>query len=553
MSRTQADMRKRLGLTAPVYKQLVKTVQNSLNAEANKAGSRRDPLGRVVFSYPNEFNFDDAFQICFKTLRSANVTEPLFSCMNDKPVRLSKSKQTGRISFEEITARSTWSELNKRITFVRTGEKGDGVRSQVPIEVANYVWEQAYDHLPQAPEIIYTPVYTSDGSLIFEPGWYPELDLLMADTGFEVEPPPVEPTAADVERAVRWLKEELLGDFPFYDRTLEGEKRREPSEANALAMLITPFMRRMINGCTPVFFVAKPMPATGGTLLGKLPMFLFDGAESAPMRYSQSEEEMQKSLLSSIIETRSHLFFDDVREFNNRALLQSITSEHIGGRLLGATKNVERPNRFNWVGTGNNPLTGPEMERRICWINLNAETDKMQERVFRHKNYTDWLKTNRAVAVNAILTLIQHWIACGKPKFSERKLVSFEDWAAKVGGVLQCAAITGFLDNRRDGGTDMDESAIRQFVKEWLRKYGVGKTVLPSELFNHATDMALDVLEGNNDDQKKSRFQKRLISLDGRTFRFDDIPYMVCRTLDEERNPAYVIRRLDAEGAKKAA
>jgi hypothetical protein len=280
----------------------------------------KDPKGRMVFSFSGEFNFDEAFDICFKALLKTNRddAQPTFSCVQDKPVRLSRNPKTGRISFDELSNRTLWSELNRRITFVRRNDEGEGPRLAVAKEVGDHVYEQAYTELPQSPEIIYTPLFTHEGHLIIQPGYYADLNILMANTGFQIDVP-VAPTAADVEAAVALLKHELLIDFPFLDYDLSGQERREPSEANALAMLLTPFMRRMINGCTPVFFVAKPTPGTGGTLLGKLPMLIFDGAESAPMRYTQNEEEMQKALLAAIMETRSHLFFDDVRDFNNRS------------------------------------------------------------------------------------------------------------------------------------------------------------------------------------------------------------------------------------------
>jgi hypothetical protein len=283
-----------------------------------------------------------------------------------------------------------------------------------------------------------------------------------------------------------------------------------------------------------VFFVAKPVPGTGGTLLGKLPMLVFDGAESAPMRYTQNEEEMQKALLAAIMETRSHLFFDDVKDFNNRSLLQSITAQEIGGRMLGVSRNVSRPNLFNWIGTGNNPIVGSEMERRICWIRLNAKTADIQSRVYHHPDLPGWVSENRSKIICAILTMIQYWIDVGCPEFTERSRASFEDWARKAGGVLMACGVEGFLDNRRSAGADMDETANRQFIGQWLKKFAFEKT-LPAKLFEYAVGMELDIVEGNNDDQKKQRFPKRLHTLDGRAFTVDGADYMVMTTFDDEQ------------------
>ncbi len=532
--RAEADIKKKVGLTQANLTRILKSMRAKINQESNQNGDIKDPKGRSVFSFQGEFHFDEAFDMCFESLKRTNRAngEPTFSCVQDKPVRLSRDALTGRISFEELTNRTLWSELNNRVTFVRRNDNNDGSRAPVPREVADHVYEQLYTEVTQSPEVIYTPLFTATGDLIVQPGYYEELNILMANTGFEVEVP-IQPTADEVEEAVRFLTQELLVDFPFLDYDTDGIERREPSEANALAMLITPFMRRMIKGVTPVFFVAKPTPGTGGTMLGRLPMLIFDGEDSAPMRYSQNEEEMQKALLAAIIETRSHLFFDDVKEFNNRVLLQSLTSTKIAGRVLGSTRNVSRPNMFGWTATGNNPFIGAEMDRRICWIRLNRKAADIQTINYTHKDFPGWIAENRAKIVNCILTLIQYWIDIDCPLFTERKLVTFEDWGAKVGGVLQAAGIEGFLNNRRFSGGDMDETANKAFIREWLNRFGF-ESVSITNLFQHAIDLGLDIIDGNNDDQKKSRFPKRLHTLDGRVFLVEGVEYMVKTSFNSE-------------------
>ena len=543
--RAEAALKKILKINQTTLNKLFKEVQTDLLKERNDDPlDTPDPKGRRVFLYQGEYHFDEAADACFGVLKQANLNraEPVYSCVQDRPVRLSRDK-AGRVNFEELTSRSLWAELNSEITFVRRHENSDGARAAVPKEVGEFVYEQAYATLPQAPEIIYTPIFTRDGSLVVQPGYYEELGLLMPDTGFEFDVP-YNPTEDEAYAAMDFLRYELLCDFPFLDFDVEGNERREPSEANALAMIITPFMRRMINGCTPVFFIAKPTPGTGGTLLGRVPMLIFDGADSAPMRYTQNEEEMQKGLLAAIIETRSHLFFDDVKDFNNRSLLQSITALEIGGRLLGSTRNLKRPNVFNWVATGNNPLIGSEMERRLCWVRLNRKVADIQSIKFTHDDLPGWIAQNRSKIVSAILTVIQYWIDCGQPMFMDRKRVSFEDWSRKVGGVLQVCGVEGFLDNKIISSADIDESATKDFVKAWLKKFAFQKATV-GQLFTYATDMGLDVIEGNNDDQKKSRFPKRLRTMEGRVFPIDGVDYMVLTSLDNDQNLVYMLTALE--------
>lgn len=261
------------------------------------------------------------------------------------------------------------------------------------------------------------------------------------------------------------------------------------------------------------------------------------------MRYTQNEEEMQKALLASILEARSHIFYDDVKEFNSRSLLQSLTAKTIGGRLLGSTRTVERPNRFSWVATGNNPIVGSEMDRRTCWIRLNARTSDIQQRIYRHPNFERFLLDNREISVMNILVLIENWILKGMPLFKERKRASFEDWSEKVGGVLMCAGIEGFLDNRRTLGSDQEDTANRKFIREWVSRFQT-EMVSSSRLLEHASSIDSDILEGNNDDQKKQRFHKRMHSLVDQAFAIDKIEWVVTMEVDQDGGLAYSLRRL---------
>lgn len=561
MARARERVCKQTGLKISALNKTFKLIEAEVAREENEGKGIKDPHGRIVFSFQGEPHFDEAYDVCFRTLKQENrkAQKPVFCCVQDQVVRLTED-MAGKVTFQDLTARSMWAELNDRCTFIRLTDSGAaGPRAQVPTDVASQVFEQAYKRLPQAPEIIYTPLFVKSEKfgveVVSKAGWYEDLDLLMADTDFRVPEVYADPTPEEVQDALWLLADEVLGDFPFLDHDLNDQERREPSLANALAMIITPFMRRLIEGCTPVFFITKPTPGTGGTLLGQVPIVLCDGEEPAPEPYTQNEEEMRKALLASIMETRSHLFYDDVRDFNNRVLLQSITARHIGGRLLGATKTVQRPNRFNWIATGNNPNVQNEMERRVVWIRLNAKTNDIQNRKFRHPDYMQWLKRERSAVVHAILTLIQNWVSLGMPKFVERKRASFEDWSEKVGGVLMSADVDdefglfdGFLNNRRALGADSDEAAVRAFVRAWHDRWGQ-QHITPAEMFAHALDNDMDICDGNNDDQKKSRFYRRLPLLDGRTFKLHDQDFMVRMGSNSDQDTTYFLEPLVMEEA----
>lgn len=550
----------RLEAKMPRIRTAFKRVRTKRNSEAQKHGKVRDKNGRLIFPYQNEFNFDEAFDICIKGLMEKNndMQEPHFCCIDNEPVRMMHRNEEGKsaIRFDFISAQTLWSELCTLVTFVRRTEQGDGARAQVPKEVASHAYEQAHHRLPQAPEVIYTPVFLSDGKLVVTPKYHYDaenpdyLNILMVDNGLNLPEVPIDPSADDVAEAVNWLRVELFNEFPFLDFDSEGNERREVSEANAFAMILTPFMRRMISGRTPVFFITKPQPGTGGTLLGQMSMWLFDGHPGTATRYSQNEEEMQKGLIAAVQERQSHLFFDNVRDFNNRELLSAITQANISGRLLGSSKNISVPNKFNWIATGNNAVILDEMRRRTVYIRMNAKMPDVGSRKFRHPDvsgmgFESFLIANRGIAIKHILTMIQYWINIGRPNFTARRRASFEDWSAKVGGVLQACGIEGFLDNFAAITTDLDEAANRQFIKEYFKKFGANEPQKANRLFDWALDNAMDILSGNNEDQKRSRFIKRdLISLDGRTYAIGTDSYMFQQTMDDEQNIGFQLVKI---------
>lgn len=527
-------MAKRIGEKPTVVKDTLKLAERSVKDKKGKKTATVNNDGRVPFEYKVEFHFDDACDVCSNALLAKNKRDalPTFSQMDGSAVRL--NIRDGRAEFIEMDQTVLWSELNKLVTFVRLNNgDGEDTRQSVDRNVAAHIYAQAYASMPPAPEVLYTPIYLADGSLLLTEGYHARpdkhLNVLLMLNGLMIPDVPENPSPAQMKASLNWIRNELLSDFPFCDTNLKGEESPEPSEANALAMLITPFMRRMIEGPTPVFAITKPSPGTGATLLASLPMMLFDGleGEGASIHYTPKEDEMEKKLVAAIMETRSHLFFDDVKDFNNRVLLRALTSERIGGRLLGSSKNVFVPNRFNWIITGINPKIGGEMHRRTCWIRLNAKTPNTAERTYRHPdtsglNFPAFVRQNRGLAIHHLLTLVEYWQSMGLQEFTERRLASFEDWSAKVGGVLMACGIEGFLDTRAPVILDPEKAAEDEFLSDAFRLRGVGAAMSATDLYNWADGAGLGIITGRSPEEKRSKFNETLRTLEGRTFKAGD-------------------------------
>ena len=519
---------------------------------------RRDKDGSVRFRYSapaSAYDLLDALKVVRMVTLEQNLDAlkrpwPNYTARLESLVRLNDSD--GEIQFVPLKADQFRGRLNKRLTFQAISEDtGDGPRKAVPKEVVETFYHTADDDLPPTPDYHRAPFYTSDGKLILEDGWHMDVNVLLHSNRLDVGDVPEVPTEEQVTHALRLLRTDVLGEFPFLDRDEAGVERREASEANALAYIITPFVRLMIRGVVPIFFFAKPAPGTGATLLANCGQMIADGDVAEPMAYNHSEEEARKALVSALLENRRFLFYDDVKEFNNRVIKQSVTSRKVGGRILGLSANVMKTNTYIWCATGNNPPMDNEMERRICWIWLNARIADIQNRKFSRPDLLEWVQEHRGKIVNAILTLVQHWIATGSPLFKTRGLQGFGPWAEVVGGIIDCAwPEHAFLDNRRRAVADPDFAAMRQFVVALWAKYGLNAT-LSTDVVVWATGLAgdgLDILAGRPDHQWKSQILNRLMAADGQTFQVGDDALMIRGTTIKDA-PGYELVKVVPDGA----
>ena len=86
-------------------------------------------------------------------------------------------------------------------------------------------------------------------------------------------PVPVRPTKAETQTAVSLLLEHYLGDFPFEDAA---------SKAHTLAAILSPLVRRMVHGPTPLFLVSASGPGVGKSLLLSAISLVAGGTPAVP-------------------------------------------------------------------------------------------------------------------------------------------------------------------------------------------------------------------------------------------------------------------------------
>lgn len=369
--------------------------------------------------------------------------------------------------------------------------------------------------LPPLTRIVEAPIFAPDGTLQLLPGYHPASRTYYATApGFRVPAIPEHPTDVDIIRARRLLLEELLGDFPFV-----GDAER----AHAIALLLLPFVRDLMDGATPLHLIEKPAPGTGASLLADVLTFPALGRPLPTLTEGRDEEEWRKRVTAKLRGGPAVVLIDNLRRrLESGALSGAITATTWEDRIMGLSEMARVPVRCAWAATGNNPALSAEIARRTIRVRLDAKVDRPWLRDgFRHPDLRAWVTIHRSELVGAALTLGQAWIANGRPEGGQ-VLGMFEGWAKTMGGLLQVAGVPGFR-NLADfyEESDAEGAAWRALVGRWWdvhQDQDVGVSAL--WLFVNPDDGdPLDLALGDGSERaQKTRFGKLLAGLRDRQF-----------------------------------
>jgi hypothetical protein len=296
------------------------------------------------------------------------------------------------------------------------------------------------------------PIIRPDGTTLFQEGFDSVSRVFFAKANnLNLEAVNREPTRAEAQLAVKLIDETLEG-FPFVDAA---------SRAHAIAMMLTTIVRRVIRGSVPLFVIDAPAAGTGKSLLAEIFSIIISGLEAAMKSApSYEEEEWRKTISATLLDGTTMTVFDNVAHtLQSPSLALVLTATIWTDRLLGQTKTITLPVRTVWVVTGNNVVLGGDLPRRSVWIKLDAQTAEPHKRKdFRHPKLKEWVLEQRGELLTALLTIARAWFAAGRPPANVPILGSFESWCETLGGILQFAGISGFLDNFDEQYQESDPS-----------------------------------------------------------------------------------------------
>ncbi|MEX0755338.1 MAG: hypothetical protein WD556_09540 [Actinomycetota bacterium] len=386
--------------------------------------------------------------------------------------------------------------LSEVARWYRKATNGKKQPTKPDVDVAATLLATPALRLPPLVAVTEIPVLRPDGRFTLRHGYDPLAHVYFApssDLGWFRDEGPVD---ADDVRNSLGLIDKMIGKFPFKERA---------DKLNALAFLLTPVLRPVIAGPTPMAAISAPMPGTGKTLLVESIVRMLIGKAPPVLRLGTDENEVEKRITAHLKRGPQFSFLDNVptgQTFDSAAVAAVLTSTLWSGRVIMSSDMPDLPNVATWVATGNNLSLGPELARRSYLIELDANMEHPETRTFEI-DLPSWVPANRRDLLNATMTLVRAWTQAGMPLTDAPVLGSFEPWSRTLGGVLQTLAEqTGadfpFLANeqrkRVETQTDvLDDTAM---MLELIHEVMGDEPWTTRELINASGPGSNDMLDG---------------------------------------------------------
>lgn len=409
-----------------------------------------------------------------------------------------RDDSTGRAKITPLTRQGALSNIIHDLGIfhkeIGNGDKSKTIRTYPPKETVSYIYELPKSIIALPLRGLKTrPFFGKSGKLVHENGYEPISKMVLAMPVDAELADRVshhwEPTPDEVHQALDLLAD-LVGDFALDSMSRneltaalqQGDKTH--SFATLIAIPIAGMAREMIDGPTPAYFLAKPTPGTGASLLTEIVTMILTGMPAPSQALPEKNEELSKTISSILFENREVAFFDNINHSLDSGEFASILTKRVhGARVLGQSRIIDVEVQNLWILNGNNVTMSGELLRRSVPVFLDTKMAKPTEgRVFKYPNIKRHVETHRWEFVSAILTLIQNWIAKGCPEPSVKPIASYEDWTRVVGGVLEAANVNGFLskmDEWADAASDATDDSLVRFMT-LLAEYPVGTVFRPS-------------------------------------------------------------------------
>jgi putative DNA primase/helicase len=439
----------------------------------------------------------------WNALIATNTTRPTLFRQGTHLVRLERSDDRTLV-VHSVDAARLRGELARACWF-HVSKRGQNHSTLPPMALVEDMLVNIDERLPSLTRIVRCPTFGPDGRLQDTPGYHvagriyfhPRSDVTVPEV-------PDQPAIDDVAKAKALILDELLVDFPFVSPA---------DKANAVALLLLPYMRDLIPGPTPLHDIEAAVMGSGKGLLADVLLYSPTGAFPAPIAPANDDDEWRKRITSQLLTAPSILFIDNLNTtLDSGSFCAALTARTWDDRILGHSAIVHLPVRCIWVLAANNPILSTEVVRRSIRIRIDPQVERPWRRNledFKYPNLRQWVEDNTDRLIWACLVLIRYGLQHGK---SSKTLGSFEEWSALMSRILNGVGISGFLDNLDTlyDAADTEATIWRHIVDVWFATHADNE-VAAADIYNLIILENIDLpLVGKTDRALKTTFGMQL-------------------------------------------
>jgi len=349
--------------------------------------------------------------------------------------------------------------------------------------------------------LVKAPFFLPNGTMITEPGYEETTGTLLVECP-KVDLDRFQTTAS----AVEYLRN-LFSTFPF---------ESEADFANYIGALLTVMCRSMYEGATPWLLIQANMPSSGKSLLGELVQLLY-GYTPVKSKLPVKEEELEKALLSLLVQAKPIIMFDNVKHVIESAALELLgtTGDIYEARVLGATATRKCPVRQLFILTSNNATMSLDSARRFLSVRLLKREEIKLGQAQRWPDIRAIVQDNRAEILSALCRMVHDWVH--RESFdldaSVPSINSYEAFSAVVGGICYHAGLDQWAGNFEKSMREFSmHEELGPFLFAWWERFN-NKKVSVTDLVNLANaEKMLGAWMGKSTDisDRTASFRKRL-------------------------------------------
>ncbi|MER9965575.1 hypothetical protein [Mesorhizobium sp. M0060] len=354
---------------------------------------------------------------------------------------------------------------------------------------------------PFADRVVRHPLFMKSGNVKLVSGYDKEAKVIIDLGDMKLVIDPDAKVTVEQRDAVKAVVEKVFGNFPFagYGSDADG-KGAAASKAHLYALLFMPILREAFTGNAPIFAIDKPIWGTGASLLIDTLHRIWTGERAGSLTWmSKDEAETRKQITSSLMASVASICFDNVHGHIGGSVIPKLVTGKWSDRPLNTNEVYVGELKVPVIVAGNQLSFSLENARRVLPIRLNTGTlDPTTGRTFAIAALDTYFDDprNRAEVVEALITMLRWWHQNGA-KRSKKRLASFDDFTAVLGGVLEANGIDGFLDGREAflaavTNDKPKEDGLMQAVAE---AFGADRKITTADVFGVALEPVGDPID----------------------------------------------------------